>query len=77
MKYLAIALTVLLFNACDYKEVDEGKAAPKSAMKCGAGKCGAAMMEQSKNVPEKKAPAMKCAPGKCGAAMMEKSSDSN
>ena len=68
MKYLALAIFVLFLSGCDYKKVEEGEAKATPAMKCGAGKCGAAMMKKE----EKKAPVMKCAPGKCGAAMQTK-----
>ncbi len=37
-----------------------------SVMKCGSGKCGAAMMSEE---PAKEEPAMKCGAGKCGSSM--------
>jgi uncharacterized low-complexity protein len=55
MKYFLLALLVLMINGCDFKEVEEGKAAPKSAMKCGAGKCGASMIEEGSALDDKKA----------------------
>ncbi len=65
MKYIILSIFILLFSGCDFKKVDEGNTPPPSAMKCGAGKCGASMMETNSSA----APVMKCAPGKCGAAM--------
>ena len=69
-----ILLSVLVFVSCDFKKVEEGKTPPKSAMKCGVGKCGASMYksssESNKSFP-KKSPAMKCGAGKCGAVKIE------
>lgn len=47
MKYFLLAVFILFVNGCDFKKVDEGKAPPKEAMKCGAGKCGAKMINKS------------------------------
>ena len=47
---------IVLFslNGCDFKKVEEGNAPPKSAMKCGAGKCGANMFDGNSALEKKK-----------------------
>ncbi len=72
MKLIFLTITLLLLSGCDFKEVEKGKTPPKSAMKCGAGKCGASMFDNN-STPKKKAPPtmkcggdMKCGAGKCG-----------
>jgi len=44
----------LFFSGCDFKKVDEGNAPAKSAMKCGAGKCGASMFNDDSVLDKKK-----------------------
>jgi len=81
MKYVILAIAILFLSGCDFKAVDEGKTPPKEAMKCGAGKCGAKMInpglkDTNKSKEQKVAPKstmkcggdMKCAAGKCGNA---------
>ena len=53
-KTLFLLLMVIGFIGCDFKKVEEGKTPPKSAMKCGAGKCGANMFDSNSALDKKK-----------------------
>jgi uncharacterized low-complexity protein len=53
--YKILVLTTLFsLSGCDFKKVEEGKAPKQSAMKCGAGKCGASMIDDSSVLKKKK-----------------------
>jgi uncharacterized low-complexity protein len=55
MKYVAFVVLVLFFGGCDFKKVDESEVSNTTpAMKCGPGKCGAAMMGTSTKLVAKK-----------------------
>ena len=54
MKYFMLIIAIVFLSGCDFKPVDEGKALPKSAMKCGAGKCGANMFDTNSALDKKK-----------------------
>ena len=69
MKFLVLIVAILFLNGCDYKKVDEGEAKSAPTMKCGAGKCGAAMNVKKPKEKQKTKPAMKCGAGKCGSSM--------
>jgi len=71
MKYFVLVVFILFLSGCDYKKVDEGEAKSAPTMKCGAGKCGAAMNAKKPKPKEKQEakPAMKCGAGKCGSSM--------
>ena len=77
MKYIILAISIFLLLGCDYRKVEKGKTPPKSAMKCGAGKCGASMYDTNSTPKKRVAPAMKCGgdmkcgSGKCGAVKIE------
>ena len=75
IKYIILVTFMLFLNGCDFKKVDEGKTPPKEAMKCGAGKCGAKMINTKSDTNntkrfEEKSP-MKCGAGKCGSVKIE------
>jgi hypothetical protein len=54
MKYFLLLISMLLLLGCDFKKVEEGKTPPASAMKCGAGKCGASMFNSNSALDKKK-----------------------
>jgi len=49
-----VLLTLFSLSGCDFREVEKGKSPPKSAMKCGAGKCGANMFDGNTALEKKK-----------------------
>ena len=54
MYKILIAIALFSFWGCDFKKVEEGNAPKQSAMKCGAGKCGASMIDDNSVLEKKK-----------------------
>jgi len=51
---LLLLFTLFGLSGCDFKKVEKGNTPPKSAMKCGAGKCGANMFDGNSALVKKK-----------------------
>jgi uncharacterized low-complexity protein len=51
---ILVFITLFSFSGCDFKKVEEGNAPKQSAMKCGAGKCGASMIDDNSVLNKKK-----------------------